>query len=362
VVFDSGDYPACLEMALDAIDYAGFAARKRSTAGDLSLGIGLAFIVEMAASGPAEPARLRVRPDGKVQLLSGITAIGQGSETTLAQILGDRLGLAADRVEVLGGDTDDSPDAPGTFASRGATMGGNAACLAADALMLAARTAVARLRGVSLEAIVWEEGVLKQLDSASDPLSLCDLVAIVGPAVLDVHATFADPGVAYANGCHAAVVEVDRGTGIIRVLDYAVAHDCGRVANPLLVDGQIMGGVVQGLGSALFESLVFDQAGEPLVKGLWEYILPTAAVAPKFILRHLETPSPLNPLGMKGAGEAGFTGALGAIVNGIADALSDLGVEPSGSGPFTPAHVLELLSSPQKSSHEPSRSGINAKR
>lgn len=344
VVFDSGDYPACLEMALEAIDYEGFAARKRTAAGDLSLGIGLAFIVEMAASGPAEPARLRVRPDGKVQLLSGITAIGQGSETTLAQILGDRLGLAADSVEVLGGDTDDSPDAPGTFASRGATMGGNAACLAADALMLAARTAVASLRDVSLDAIVWEEGVLKRVDGGCEPLSLRDLVAIVGPAVLDVQATFADPGVAYANACHAAVVEVDRGTGIIRVLDYAVAHDCGRVANPLLVDGQIMGGVVQGLGSALFETVVFDEAGEPLVQGLWEYILPTAAVAPNFALRHLETPSPLNPLGMKGAGEAGFTGALGAIVNGIADALADFGVEPAGSGPFTPSHVLELLS------------------
>jgi carbon-monoxide dehydrogenase large subunit len=312
------------------------------------LGLGLAFVVEMASSGPAEPARLRVRPDGKVQLLSGITAIGQGSETTLAQILGDRLGVAAEVVEVLGGDTDDSPDAPGTFASRGATMGGNAACLAADALMLAARTAVAKLRGVTLDAIVWKNGWLVQLDGAGDPLSLSELVARVGSSVLDVQATFADPGVAYANGCHAAVVEVDRATGIIRVLDYAVAHDCGRVANPLLVDGQIMGGVVQGLGSALFETLAFDDAGAPLVQGLWEYILPTAAVTPHFALRHLETPSPLNPLGMKGAGEAGFTGALGAIVNAIGDALAAVGVEPSGSGPFTPAYVLELLGETSK--------------
>jgi carbon-monoxide dehydrogenase large subunit len=359
VVFDSGDYPACLEMALEAIDYDAFAARQRTATGDTSVGIGLAFIVEMAASGPAEPARLRVRPDGKLQLLSGITAIGQGSETTLAQILSDRLGVAAESVEVLGGDTDDSPDAPGTFASRGATMGGNAACLAADALIIAARTAMAELRGVPLDAIAWDNGRLMQLDAREDDargddargddaqrgsLSLRELVARVDPAVLDVQATFADPGVAYANGCHAAVVEVDRATGVIRVLDYAVAHDCGRVANPLLVDGQIMGGVVQGLGSALFETLAFDDAGAPLVQGLWEYILPTAAVTPHFTLRHLETPSPLNPLGMKGAGEAGFTGALGAVVNAIADALAPFGVAPGGSGPFTPAHVLELLS------------------
>jgi len=346
VVFDSGDYPACLELALDAIDYYNFETRKRTATGDSSLGIGLAFIVEMAASGPAEPARLRVRPDGKVQLLTGITAIGQGSETTLAQILGDRLGLAAESVEVLGGDTDDSPDAPGTFASRGATMGGNAACLAADALILAARTAAADLRGVALDAVAWERGRLIHLDALHAPLTLQDLIARVDPARLDVQATFADPGVAYANGCHAAVVEVDRATGVIRVLDYAVAHDCGRVANPLLVDGQIMGGVVQGLGSALFETLSYDQAGAPLVQALWEYILPTAAVTPHFALRHLETPSPLNPLGMKGAGEAGFTGALGAIVNAIADALAPFGVEPRGSGPFTPAYVLELLCSP----------------
>jgi carbon-monoxide dehydrogenase large subunit len=346
VVFDSGDYPACLELALDAIDYDNFETRKRTATGDSSLGIGLAFIVEMAASGPAEPARLRVRPDGKVQLLTGITAIGQGSETTLAQILGDRLGLAAESVEVLGGDTDDSPDAPGTFASRGATMGGNAACLAADALILAARTAAADLCGVALDAVAWERGRLIHLDALHAPLTLQDLIARVDPARLDVQATFADPGVAYANGCHAAVVEVDRATGVIRVLDYAVAHDCGRVANPLLVDGQIMGGVVQGLGSALFETLSYDQAGAPLVQALWEYILPTAGVTPHFALRHLETPSPLNPLGMKGAGEAGFTGALGAIVNAIADALAPFGVEPRGSGPFTPAYVLELLCSP----------------
>jgi carbon-monoxide dehydrogenase large subunit len=331
-------------MALEAIGYDAFDARRLRCADGMSLGLGLSFLVEMSAGGPSEPARLRVRPDGKVQLLSGITAIGQGTETTFVQILADRLGMSPDRIEVLAGDTDDSPDAPGTFASRGAAMGGNAACLAADALMLSARTAAAELRDVSLESIGWENGCLIEHGSATEPLSLQDLAARLSPRVLDVQATFADPGIAHANGCHAAVVEVDRATGIIRVLEYAVAHDCGRVANPLLVDGQIMGGVVQGLGSVLFETLAFDPAGAPLVQGLWEYILPTAAVIPNFTLRHLETPSPLNPLGMKGAGESGFTGAAAAIVNAIADALAPFGVEPGGSGPFTPAYVLELLS------------------
>jgi carbon-monoxide dehydrogenase large subunit len=162
-------------------------------------------------------------------------------------------------------------------------------------------------------------------------------------ARLDTTAVFEDVGVAHASGCHAAVVSVDLATGIVGVLDYAVTHDCGRVANPLLVDGQIMGGVVQGLGSALFEALEYDAEGVPLARGFGEYVLPTAATAPHFTLRHIETPSPLNPLGMKGAGEAGCTGAAAAIVNGIADALAPLGVATAGCGPFTPAHVRELL-------------------
>jgi carbon-monoxide dehydrogenase large subunit len=139
------------------------------------------------------------------------------------------------------------------------------------------------------------------------------------------------------------VVSVDRGTGVIRVLDYAVTHDCGRIANPLLVDGQIMGGVVQGVGGCLFEALEYSDGGMPLSQTYMDYVLPTAATAPRFILRHIETPSPLNPLGMKGAGEAGCSGAAAAIVNAIADALGPKIRLPGGSGPFTPALVRELL-------------------
>jgi carbon-monoxide dehydrogenase large subunit len=138
------------------------------------------------------------------------------------------------------------------------------------------------------------------------------------------------------------VVEVDVVTGVVRVLDYAVTHDCGRLANPLLVDGQIMGGVIQGLGSCLYEAIRYSDAGLPLTQGYMDYVVPTAATAPRFILRHLETPSPLNPLGMKGAGEAGCTGAAAAIVNAIADALGP-SAALAGSGPFTPAVIRDLL-------------------
>jgi carbon-monoxide dehydrogenase large subunit len=351
MVYDSGNFPALLDSTLEAIAYHGFAARRaraRSAAAEFSLGLGLSFVVEMTSGGGMEPARLKLGASGRLQLLSGITAIGQGSETTMAQILADHLGCPADSIEVLAGDTDDSPDAPGTFASRGATMGGNAACRAGDAFIREARRLAAELNGVSLEDISWKQGALYRR-GASSPLTLESLIAAASargldPARrLDVTARFDDSGIGYASACHAAVVSVDHGTGIIRVLDYAVTHDCGRVANPLLVDGQIMGGVLQGLGGCLFEALEYSESGLPLSNTYMDYVLPSAATAPRFILRHIETPSPLNPLGMKGAGEAGCSGAAGAIVNAIADALGPQVRLPGGSGPFTPAVVRELL-------------------
>jgi aerobic carbon-monoxide dehydrogenase large subunit len=354
VVFDSGNFPALLSSTLEAIDYPGFAVRRAQAPAGVSLGLGLSFVVEMTGGGGTEPARLRLLPDGRLQLSSGITPIGQGSETTLVQILSDHLGIPAEQIEFVSGDTDDSPDAPGTFASRGATMGGNAACRAGDVFVRQARKLAAELRGASIEDIVWKHGVLIQSSRPQEPITLMSLIAQAAardPAAngqLDVMAHFDDSGVGFASACHAAVLEVDQGTGAIRVLDYAVTHDCGRVANPLLVDGQIMGGVLQGLGGCLFEAIRYDETGTPLTKGYMDYVLPTAATAPRFILRHIETPSPLNPLGMKGAGEAGCSGAVGAIVTAIADALGSGVKLPGGSGPFTPAVIREILRNAQQ--------------
>jgi carbon-monoxide dehydrogenase large subunit len=349
VVFDSGNFPALLRSTLHAIDHAGFAARRSQAPEGVLLGFGLSFVVEMTGGGGAEPARLRLLPDGRLQLLSGITPIGQGSETALLQVLSDHLGVPSRQIEFRAGDTDDSPDAPGTFASRGMTMGGNAACRAADAFIRQARELVAELYGTGFEQVEWSRGAFTLCDRRQDPITLEALVKTAlarGVALhtrLDRTAQFEDPGVGFASACHATVLEVDRGTGVIRVLDYAVTHDCGRVTNPLLVDGQIMGGVLQGLGGCLFEEIRFDTTGSPLTHSYMDYVLPTAATAPRFILRHIETPSPLNPLGMKGAGEAGCSGALGAIVTGIADALGPGVKLPGGSGPFTPAVIRGLL-------------------
>jgi aerobic carbon-monoxide dehydrogenase large subunit len=354
VVFDSGNFPALLNSTLDAVGYDGFAARRARSTAETALGVGLSFVVEMTGGGGAEPARVRLLPDGRLQLLSGIVPIGQGSETTLAQILADHLGLPLDAIEVLMGDTDTSADSPGTFASRGATMGGNAACRAGDAFIRQACQLAADLRGSRLEDIVWKDGVLLDRTSPEPGMRLAGLVrqaeasGLAPTRRLDATARYDDDAVSWASACHAAVVEVDRATGVIRVLDYAVTHDCGRVANPLLVDGQIMGGVVQGLGQCLFEAIRYDQLGTPLSKGYMDYVLPTAATVPRFILRHIETPSPLNPLGMKGAGEAGCSGALAAITNAIADALGPQITVPNGSGPFAPECMREILQRAQE--------------
>ncbi|HTB66035.1 MAG TPA: xanthine dehydrogenase family protein molybdopterin-binding subunit [Steroidobacteraceae bacterium] len=349
VVFDSGNFPALLDSTLDAVDYPRFALRRARTAPEIALGLGLSFVVEMTGGGGGEPARLRLRPDGRLQLLSGIVPIGQGSETTLAQILADHLGVAIESIDVLSGDTDDSPDSPGTFASRGATMGGNAACRAADALIHRACRLAAELRGARAADIAWQDGVLVDRTRPGESLTLAALMqqaqaaGVVPAGGLDAAACYNDDAVSWSSACHAAVVEVDRGTGVVRVVDYAVTHDCGRIANPLLVDGQVMGGAVQGLGQCLFEEIRYDPAGLPLSKGYMDYVLPSAATVPRFTLRHIQTPSPLNPLGMKGAGEAGCSGAVAAIANAIANALGPQTTVPNGSGPFTPQLLHRIL-------------------
>lgn len=349
VVLDSGDYPALLASTLDAIGYAGLAARRAGCKDGVSLGLGLSFVVEMSGGGGPEPAQLRLLPDGRLQLLTGIVPIGQGTVTTLAQILADHLHVPMDSIEILTGDTDDSPDAPGTFASRGATMGGNAVCMAADAFVLRARSVAAELLGLRPEDLEWRDGAFWDCLRPGYRLTLAGLAGLAtgsgGQAMrqLDISVQYRDDAVSWSSGCHAAVVEVDRAIGSIRVLDYAVTHDCGRMANPMLVDAQIIGGVVQGLGQCLFEAIRYDGDGLPLCRGYMDYVLPTAATAPKFHLRHIETPSPLNPLGMKGAGESGCTGAVAAVSNAIADALGPDAELPAGSGPFTPELIRQAL-------------------
>lgn len=349
-ILDSGDYVRAFDMTLDAIGYAAFPARKAAFEAAHKrrrLGLGLSFMVEMTAVGPDEPAEIEVLPDGRVRLHVALTAMGQGIETVLGQVAADTLGIDLDAVVIALADTDRIPIAVGTYASRGGAVGGAAAAKAGKALIEAAIDLASELLGLDRSAVEWSDGAIVRRNGTNEPLPLADLARLAAEAgrtdALRASVRFQVPDTSFAYGAHAAIVEVDTGTGVVVVLDYAVTHDCGRLGNPMIVDGQIVGGVTQGIGATLYEEIAFDRAGRPLTQGFFDYPIPVAACAPRFHLRHLETPSPHNPLGMKGAGEAGFTGTPAAITNAVADALGqDLPLlrEP---GPLSPARIRALL-------------------
>lgn len=346
IVYDSGDYERCLGEAMAAIGADGFAARRDAFEAEnpgCRLGLGLAMVVELTSTGPDETVELSVDAAGRVQVATAIVAIGQGIESALTQVLSAALGLDTDDIAVHCASSLLRHSGGGTFASRGTSVGGAAVADGAEKLKRAAIALGAELHPEAGAALDWAEGGLVGIPGRNAPLSLAELVAAAGSERLAVTGSFTVPASTFASACHAAVVSVDVETGVVDVLDYAVAHDCGRVLNPHGVDGQIIGGVMQGLGATLYEDLAYDAAGTPLVRGLLDYPLPVAANVPRFHLRHVETPSPLNPLGFKGAGEGGFTGAPAAIVGAIEDALRDQPVSLTDDGPYTPARVLTLL-------------------
>jgi carbon-monoxide dehydrogenase large subunit len=350
VIFDSGDYPRSLDMMMDRFRVADFPKEKEEAAkrGKL-LGLGTSFLVELTSTGPDEVARIRLNGDGTVTLYSGITPVGQGSATAHTQMVAEELQIPLDRVRVVHGDTALIPEAKGTLASRGGAVGGAAARLAARAWIAVALQVSSQILGVPVQELEWADGGARRRSGGSERLGLLELASragALGAAVrerLEVSHRYKVAGVAYANACHAAVVEVDPGVGRVRVLRYGVVHDCGPMINPQIVDGQIIGGVMQGIGGTLLEGLSYDHAGRLLNPSLMDYVLPNIDDVPEYMLAHMETPSPHNPFGMKGAGEGGLTGAPSALINAIEDALQPRGIEFNDSGPFTPSRILELL-------------------
>jgi aerobic carbon-monoxide dehydrogenase large subunit len=241
------------------------------------------------------------------------------------------------------------PKAIGTMASRGGAVGGAAARLAARAFATAALGLASELMGVAVEALEWAEGRARLRSGQPGAMDLAEIArraSALGAETmgrLDVSHCYKVAGVAYANACHAAVVEIDPGIGRVRVKRYGVVHDCGPMINPKIVEGQIMGGVMQGIGGTLHEEIRYGESGQPLNPSLMDYVIPNAAETPEFMLAHMESPSPHNPFGMKGAGEGGFTGTPAALINAIEDALQPHGIEINDSGPFTPPRILALL-------------------
>jgi carbon-monoxide dehydrogenase large subunit len=360
VIYDEADYPRCLEAGLRLAEYENFERDRATAAAQGKLrGIGIAMYVEITAVGPYETARIALQVDGTVLLYSSIMPVGQGSETTQRQLVAEELGVSIDQVAIRQGDTDEVPDAVGTFASRGAAAGGAAGRMAARELV---KTILNRFAG-ALQCdpadLRWEGGGVMISGNAAEFIPLCEipgrLTRLCGRHIheaIEAKSRIEIPKPSYSYATHIAVVEIDPQTGRLEIPRYAVAHDCGRIVNPMLVEGQIVGGVVQGIGEVLRERMVYDSAGHLQTRAMMDYVLPGASDAPAdFRLWHTETPTGFNPFGMRGIGEGGTIGAHAAMATAVADALRDYEVAMEGSGPFTPTWILETLDRPRRSPH-----------
>jgi carbon-monoxide dehydrogenase large subunit len=331
--YDSGNYEPVLDMALDAIGYAEFTGRQQAEfrAQGRHLGIGVACYVEGTGIGPYEGAKVQVQANGKVSVATGIGTQGQGHFTSFAQIAADQLGVDVTEVDVVTGDTDQFYWGAGTFASRGAVVAGNAINEASRVVRRKALKLASDAFECSEDDLVIADGKVSIIGIPEKFIRLGELAQRANPmrgAVkpgtepgLESTQYFGPPSGATANGVHAIIVEVDPLTFDLKILKYVVVHDCGTVINPMILAGQIHGGVAQGIGNAFYEKLSFDDQGQLLNASLADYLLPTALEVPRMELSHTVTPSPLNPLGIKGAGEAGAIPVGPLFAQAIEDAL-----------------------------------------
>ena len=354
VTYDSGDYPACQAAALEAGGYAGFAVRQaQARKTGRYIGIGISNAVEATGLGPYESATVRVATSGKIVVYTGATPQGQSHKTTLAQIAADPLGVDYNDVTVVTADTATIALGVGTFAARTAVNAGSSVHLAALEVAAKAKRIAAGMMECLEEDLELAGGCVR-LKSAPDVRKSLREVAVrsIGtpgfsmagglPPGLEHTAHFTPEQSVYSNGSHVAEVEVEIETGAVRIVRFTVAHDCGRVINPLVVDGQVVGGVAHGVGNALLERMVYDENAQPLTTHFGEYLLPLATDVPHVDLVHLETPSPLNPLGIKGAGEGGTIASIAAIISAVENALEPFGVTLADA-PITPQRIVELL-------------------
>jgi len=355
IIYDEADYPSCLEAGLRLAEYENCENDRKTAAARGKLrGVGISMYVEITAVGPYETARIALQPDGTVLLFSSIMPVGQGSETTQRQLVAEELGVAIEQVAIRQGDTDEVPDAVGTFASRGAASGGAVGRMAARALVKNILECFAVELKCDSADLRWECGGVKLPEPADELIPLSEIPARLASLRRElenkkIEAKFRIeiPRPSYSYATHVAVVEIDPQTGQLEIPRYVVAHDCGRIVNPLLVDGQIAGGVVQGIGEVLRERLVYDSDGQLQTRAMMDYVLPGASDAPAdFKVWHMETPTSFNPFGMRGVGEGGTIGAQAAVANAVADALRDYDIAVDGSGPFTPTWILEVIDRP----------------
>jgi aerobic carbon-monoxide dehydrogenase large subunit len=351
MTYDSGDFPAVFDEAVALADVTGFAQRRReSTARGRLRGLGLGSYLEVTAPPNKEMGGIRFDADGGVTLITGTLDYGQGHAAPFAQVLSERLGVPFDRIRLHQGDSDELIFGAGTGGSRSMMASGAAIVEAADEVIDQGR----RLASVALEAaavdIEFRNGrfVIAGTDRAIGVLELAQKIRrglalpADGPQSLDVSLISQTIPSAFPNGCHVAEVEIDPETGVVEVVSYVSVNDFGTIVNPLLVEGQIHGGVTQGLGQVLMEVTAYDADGQLLTGSYMDYAMPRAGDAPSFRFASHPVPATTNPLGVKGCGEAGCAGALTSLMNAICDALSEYGIRHIDM-PATPQRVWQAI-------------------
>ena len=354
MVYDTGDFPDQLAVALDASGYREFRARQPELkAQGKHVGIGISSHVEGTGIGPFEGARVRVDTDGRVAVYTGATPQGQSHATTLAQVCADALGAPFDTIAIRTGDTADIGHGAGTFGSRSAVTAGSAVHQASTLVREKMITLTAELLEASPDDLIVESGRIYPRGSPDLGLSFADLARAARPGPdsrvpegmepsLEAESYFVPPAVTFGSATHIAQVEVDADTGLVQVLDYTIVGDSGQMLNPMVVDGQQHGGVAHGIGNALLEEARYDEDGQFITGTFLDYLLPTAMDIPRMKVIHRPHPTPLNPLGVKGAGEGATASAPGAVINAVVDALRPLDIRVTEM-PLTPGRLIELI-------------------
>jgi len=342
IIFDTGNYPACLAGALKYLDYEGWRTEQaRLRQEGRLIGIGIGNYIEISSSQPFEGARLLITETGGVIVRTGAGSQGQGHRTSLAQIAADALSVNLEQVRVEAGDTDQIEKGIGTFGSRTMIMAGGAITVAAEGLKEQALELAATMLEAAGADLEWDAGAVCVKGAPARRVTLAELGRTAAAQGLSLSAThyFTTPGMHVANGTHAAVVEVHPDTGVVTFHKYVVMHDCGVVINPLLADGQTLGALAQAIGGSLYERLVYDESGQLLTGSYMDYLLPTATEMPMIELHHIQSPTPNNPLGVKGAGEGGSLPPYAVIAGAVEDAI-DVNVREL---PLTPSMICDLM-------------------